>query len=121
MELARGYSLVAVETIRFPLNEWAAGAAAINLLDGEISPSAMSDEIRGDLDSVIFYGGRNGWTGPDEKAHARRHLLDHVNTGALSADQAASYALSQGATDRGAKRLQQLLEKGSVHRGHGLA
>lgn len=116
MELARGYSLVAVETVRFPLHEWAAGSAAINLLDGEVSPSVISDEVRGDLDSVIFYGGRNGWTGPDEKAHARRHLLDHVNAGVLSADQAASYALSQGASDSGARRLRELLEKGSVRR-----
>lgn len=113
MDQARGFSLVAVETKRFPLAEWAAGAGAINLLTHETSPSAIPDNVRDDLDSVMFYGGRNGWTGPDEKDHARRYLMDHVRAGTLDPEEAASYVMSQGASDRGAKRLRELLQKDS--------
>lgn len=113
MDQARGFSLVAVETRRFPLAEWTAGAGAINLLTHETSPSAIPDDVRDDLDSAVFYGGNNGWTGPDEKDHARRHLIEHLLSGRLSAEQAASYVMSQGVSDRGAKRLRELLEKHS--------
>ena len=61
-------------------------------------------------DFAILDGGRNGWTGPDEKAQARRCLADHVRTGRLIPDRAAAYALtSSSASDRGAKRLRELL------------
>jgi hypothetical protein len=116
MEVARGFSLVAVETKQFPLAEWAFGAEAVNLLTDEPSTSAIPDEIRKDLDSAMFYGGRNGWTGPDEKAHAQRHLREHVRAGRLTPDQAASYVMSQGASDRGAKRLRELLQRDSSRR-----
>jgi hypothetical protein len=116
MELARGFSLVAVETKGFSLAEWAAGAAAVNLLTDEKASSAIPDDARKDVDSAMSYGGRNGWTGPDEKAHAQRYLLDHMRAGRLSPDQAASYVMSQGASDRGAKRLRGLLERDSPRR-----
>jgi hypothetical protein len=113
MDQARGFSLVAVETKRFSLAEWAAGAEAINLLTGKTSSSAIPDDVRDDLDSVMFDGGSNGWTGPDEKAYAHRHLAEHVRTRRLTSDQAASYVMSQGASDTGAKQLRELLEKDS--------
>lgn len=110
MGIARGYSLVVVEGTLLPLAEWAAGAGAINLLTGQITGSQLDDDARKDLDSVIFYGGRNGWTAADEKAHVRRYLSDHISGGRLTADQAATYALSsQSVSDRGAKRLRDLL------------
>lgn len=109
MGLARGYSLAVVEGST-PLAEWAAAAAAINLLTGQVTPSEVDDDVRKDLDSVIFYGGRNGWTGADEKSHARRHLSDHISRGQLTPEQAAAYVLSsQSVSDRGAKRLRELL------------
>ncbi|NMK86582.1 hypothetical protein HHM15_02850, partial [Staphylococcus capitis] len=77
MGLARGYSLAVVEGST-SLAEWAAGAAAINLLTGQVTTSQVDDDVRKDLDSVIFYGGRNGWTGADEKAQVRRFLSDHI-------------------------------------------
>ncbi len=80
MDLARGHSLAVVEGST-PLAEWAAGAAAINLLSGEDTTSEMDDDVRKDLDTVIFYGGRNGWTGADDKAQARRFLSGHVRGG----------------------------------------
>lgn len=90
MGLARGYSLAVVEGSQLPLTEWAAGAAAVNLLTGQT----------------------NGWTGPDEKAQVRRYLSDHINSGRLTPDQAASYALSsQSVSDRGAKKLRDLLSR----------
>lgn len=113
MDLARGYSLVVVEGSLFPLAEWAAGANAINLLTDTATSSDIPDDVRKDLDSAVFYGGNNGWTGPDEKDHARRHLIEHLRSGRLSAEQAASYVMSQGVSDRGAKRLRELLEKDS--------
>ena len=112
----RGFSLVAVETKQVSLAEWAAGAEAVNLLTDETSPSAIPDDVRDDLDSVTFDGGRNGWTGPDEKAYARRHLLEQVRAGRLSPDQAASYVTSRGASDRGANRLRELLQRDSHRR-----
>lgn len=111
LDLARGYSLAAVETFRFPLAEWAAGAGAINLLDGSISKSSIADDVKADLDRAMFFGGNNGWTGPHEKQHARTHLGGHVQAGRLAPEQAASYLMSQGASARGAKRLRLLLEK----------
>lgn len=110
MGLARDYSLAVVEGSRLPLTEWAAGVAAINLSTGQPTTSQVPADVRKDLDSVIFYGGRNGWTGADEKAQVRRYLSDHINNGRLTPDQAAAYALSsQSVSDRGAKRLRELL------------
>jgi hypothetical protein len=113
MSFARGYSLAIVEGSLLPLAEWAAGAAAINLWTGAITESRVSEDVRKDLDSVIFYGGRNGWTAADEKAQVRRFLNDHMRHGRLTPDQAAAYALSsQFVSDRGAKRLRELLAAG---------
>ncbi|NIL43192.1 hypothetical protein HCB17_20145 [Salinispora arenicola] len=111
LDLARGYSLAVVETVSFPLAEWAAGAGAINLLDGSTSTSSIPDDVKADLDHAVFFGGNNGWTGPHEKQHARTHLGRHVKSGRLAPEQAASYVMSQGVSDRGAKRLRLLLEK----------
>lgn len=111
LNLARGYSLAAVESVNFPLAEWAAGAGAINLLDGSTSVSSLPEDVRVDLDHAIFFGGNNGWTGPHEKEHARNHLARHVQAGRLAPEQAASYVMAKGVSDRGAKRLRLLLEK----------
>jgi hypothetical protein len=113
MGLARGYSLAVVEGSILPLTEWAAGAAAINLLTSQTTTSQLDDDARKDLDSVIFFGGRNGWTGADEKAQVRRYLSGHVSGGRLTPNQAAAYALApQSVSDRGAKRLRELLGRG---------
>jgi hypothetical protein len=117
MDLARGYSLVAVGGSIFPLTEWAAGADAVNLPTNAVSPSAIPHEVRRDLDSAVFYGGRNGWTGPSEKAHARSHLVKDLQAGRLDPGQPASYAMSQWISDRGAKRLRELLDREPGRRG----
>lgn len=113
LDLARGYSLVVVETESFPLSEWAAAAGAINLLDGSVSSSSIPDDVREDLDHAVFFGGNNGWTGSHEKQHARRCLVDHVRAGLLEPEQAASYVMAKGVSDKGARRLRELLEKAS--------
>ncbi|KLO33944.1 hypothetical protein BST44_27235 [Mycobacterium scrofulaceum] len=60
----------------------------------------------------MFYGGRNGWTGADDKAQARRFLSGHISGGRLTPDQAAAYVLSsQSVSDRGAKRLLEMLSR----------
>ncbi|BBY62094.1 hypothetical protein [Mycolicibacterium helvum] len=113
MDLARGYSLAVVEGSLLPLAEWAARAGATNLVTDQATASQIPDDVREDLDSVVFYGGRNGWTGPDEKVQAKRFLSPHVRTGRLTPNQAAAYALaSQSVSDRGAKRLRDLLGRG---------
>lgn len=112
LNLARGYSLAVVETASFPLTEWAAGAGAINLLDRITSYSSVTDDVKADLDHAVFVGGNNGWTGPDEKQHARDHLARHVMAGRLAPEQAASYVMAKGVSDKGAKRLRLLLERG---------
>jgi len=111
LNLARNYSLAVVETVNFPLAEWAASSEAINLLDGSTSASSVPDEVKADLDHAVFFGGNNGWTGPHEKEHARNHLLHHVQAGRLTPEQAASYVMANSVSSRGAKRLRVLLEK----------
>lgn len=111
LNLARGYSLAVVETDSFPLAEWAAGAEAINLLNGSTSSSSLPDDVKADLDHAVFFGGNNGWTGQHEKQHARNHLLRHVQAARLAPEQAASYVMAKGVSDKGAKRLRLLLEK----------
>lgn len=111
LDLAHGYSIAVVETVSFPLAEWAAGTGAVNLLDGSASASNLSDNVIADLDHAVFFGGNNGWTGPHEKTHACNHLVRHVQTGVLTPEQAASYVMAVGVSDRGAKRLRRLLEK----------
>lgn len=111
LNIARGYSLAVVETVSFPLAEWAAGAGAVNLLDGSTSSSSLPDDVKADLDHAVFFGGNNGWTGQHEKEHARNHLVRHVQAGRLAPEQAASYVMARGVSDKGAKRLRLLLEK----------
>lgn len=112
LDLSRGYSLAVVETVSFPLAEWAAASGAVNLLDGLTSSSALPRGVAEDLDHVVFFGGNNGWTGPHEKQHARDHLLAHVQAGRLMPEQAASYVIAKGISDHGARRLRSLLGKG---------
>lgn len=112
LELARGYSLAVVETVSFPLTEWAASVEAINLLDGSKSSGSIPDDVKADLDHAVFFGGNNGWAGQHEKQHACNHLLRHVRAGCLAPEQAASYVMAKGVSDKGAKRLRSLLEKG---------
>lgn len=111
LDVARGYSLVVVETEGFPLAEWAAGVAAVNLLDGTTSSSELDGEVLSDLDRVVFFGGNNGWTGPHEKEHASRQLVRYVSAGRLTPAQAAAYVMSKGVSHKGAARLRALLEK----------
>jgi hypothetical protein len=68
LNLAHGHSLAVVESVSFPLAEWAAGAGAINLLDGSTSSSSLPDDVKADLDHAAFFGGNNGWTGPAREA-----------------------------------------------------
>lgn len=111
LNLARGYSLAVVETVSFPLAEWASVAGATNLLNGSISSTSLTDDIKADLDRAVFFGGNNGWTGSHEKEHARNLLVRHVQAGHLAPEQAASYVMAKGVSDGGAKRLRLLLAK----------
>jgi hypothetical protein len=43
LDLARGYSLAIVETIGFPIAEWAAGSGAIHRLDGSTCQGGLTD------------------------------------------------------------------------------
>lgn len=109
--LARGSSLVVVEGSQLSLREWAAGVGATNLLDRAVTTTGIPADVVKSLDSAIFFGGNNGWSGQHEKQNARKILSDHVRQGTLTPDDAAAYALSRGVNDDGAKRLKTLLEK----------
>jgi hypothetical protein len=98
------------------LSQWAAGVGAVNLLEGSISTTDLPPQILKDLDSAVLFGGNNGWSGPHEKEHARRHLANHVRNGVLTPEQAASYVMAHGVSDRGAKRLRELLERNRTRR-----
>lgn len=111
LNLARGYSPAVVESVRFPLAEWAAVAGAITLLDGSASASSLPEEVKADLDHAMSFGGNNGWTVSHEKEHARNHPARHVQAGRLAPEQAASYVMAKGVSDRGAQRLLLLLER----------
>jgi hypothetical protein len=111
LDLAHGCSLAVVESVSFPLSEWAAGAGALNLLDGSTSAITLPADVVADLDRAVFFGGNNGWSGSHEKAHARSRLAAHIESGRLSPDEAAAYVMSQGVSNKGATRLRVLLEK----------
>lgn len=111
LNLARGYSLAVVESVSFPLAEWAAGAGAINLLDGSTSAGTIPEDVKAALDHAVFFGGNNGWTGKHEKQQALNQLEQHVRSSRLMPEQAASYVMSKGVSDKGAKRLRLLLMK----------
>lgn len=110
LDLARESSLVVVETINFPVSEWAAAIGAFDLIHGLVSLSAIPDDVRADLEHAIHFGGNNGWSGPHEKKQARTFLFTHVASGRLDADTAAAYAMANNVSDRGAKRLRALIE-----------
>jgi len=110
LDLAREHSLVVVETDSFPLREWASAAGALNLISGALNSTTIPADVASDLDRAILLGGNNGWTGPHEKQHARSVLTAHARSGRLVADDAASYAMGHGVSDKGAKRLRALVE-----------
>lgn len=111
MDVARGHSLAVIEGFSLPLAQWAAGVRAVNLVDGSASGGGLPTDVVQALESAILFGGNNGWSGSHEKEQATRRLADHVRSGRLSPDGAAAYVMSQGVSDRGAKRLKALLER----------
>ncbi|WP_314451033.1 hypothetical protein [uncultured Microbacterium sp.] len=88
--LEHGYSLAVLESARSCLAEWAAGADAINLTDGQASRSSFFGDVKKDLDRAVSFGGNNGWSGSDA---------------------AASHVMSQRLSDRGSRRLRELLRR----------
>lgn len=109
MSRARGHSLAVVEGNAYPLNEWAAAVGALGLLTGVVTESQLDAEVVADLESTIFYGGNNGWSGSDEKRHVRTHLGAPVRAGRLEPDDAAAFVLGRGVSHHGADRIDQIL------------
>lgn len=89
-----------VETVSFPIAEWAAGASAIDLVNAVTRSSDPPDDVRTDLDHAVFFGGNNGWTGSHEKQDARTYVSNHVRSTRVDPEQAASYVLAQGVSDK---------------------
>jgi hypothetical protein len=72
---ARGSHLAVVETVACPLLGWAMEVGAVDLAADAVTADTRSDEARGLLDGIHFYG-NNGW-GPDfDKRQASRLLAD---------------------------------------------
>ena len=110
--LARGSSLMVIESAMTPLHGWAAGVQAEDL-SGIYDPAPLLDpDAKKALDSAIFFTGNNNWTGSHERDHAKRVLRDVARSGRLSVDDAVGYALAHSAIhELGAKKLRAILER----------
>lgn len=109
--LARGSVLVAVEGQHLALATWAAEVGADDLTrPGVTGRPALPQDVRQTLDSVHFFGGTNGWSGPHEKADARRRLGPLVESGAIDAATVAGYMHARGVHERGVRRIREILQ-----------
>lgn len=111
-DLARGTALVVLESSMTPLAGWAAATGAVDLSGVHAQPPALDIEARKALDSALFFGGHNNWTGSHERDHARRALEGVVRGGLIDVDTAVGYALGHaGVSELGAKNLRRCVEQ----------
>lgn len=110
--LARGSSVVVIESTMTPLRGWAAGVQAQDLSGIYDPPPVLDPDSKMALDSAIFFTGNNNWTGSHEREHAKKVLHDVARSGRLAVDDAVGYALAHSAVhELGAKKLRAILEK----------
>lgn len=104
---ARKTALCVVESVSFPLHGWAREVGAVNLLNQEVLP-ALDPSVTDSLDRLHFIG-NNGWGDQYGKRDAGRLLTDlreHVDRAEV-----LGYVLARGASDRGVKNLQKIMDK----------
>lgn len=110
MEVARGSSLMVIESIRRPLHGWAAATGAIDVTGAHEPTGVLSDEARVALDHALFFTGNNNWTGSHEKSHAKSALRSVVSAGLLDTETAVGYALGHACvSELGAKNLEKIV------------
>ncbi|QUF07159.1 hypothetical protein KCV87_14620 [Actinosynnema pretiosum subsp. pretiosum] len=109
-QLARGSALCVIEGMSFPLAMWAAEVGAINLLNPDAPVPVLDPKLEEDLDSIHFFGGNNGWSGPHERDHARQFLQTWRDQGELDADLICGYMQAKGVHARGIKRLRKIID-----------
>jgi hypothetical protein len=104
--------LCVIQSHWLPIDEWAAEVGAEDLTHpGRTAESKLDPDLKKALDSVDFFGGSNGWTGPDEKKHARRALEDFRGTGLLDPELIGGYMLAKGVGENGYKNITKLVEQ----------
>jgi hypothetical protein len=110
--LALDGALCVIPGSLYDVRPWVVRTGATNLADpggsGEGLPELHPD-VTGTLDSVLFFGGHNGFLGGGEKEQVVRRLQDLVRAGHRpDPDAVESYALASGETDhKGARRLRE--------------
>lgn len=110
MEMARGSSLVVIESISLPLHGWAAATGAIDVTGAHVAENLVAPEAREALDHALFFTGNNNWTGSHEKSNAKNNLRSVVSHGLLDAETAVGYALGHASVaEHGAKNLEKIV------------
>lgn len=110
MNVARGSSLMVIESISRPLHGWAAATGAVDVTGAHEPTGLISDEARKALDHALFFTGNNNWTGSHEKSHAKSALRSVVSAGLLDTETAVGYALGHArVSDLGAKNLEKII------------
>jgi hypothetical protein len=107
MDLARGSSIGAVETIGFPIAGWAAWLNAWNLVTGEPTPP-LAKPIKEAIDSLTFYG-NNGFGDHFGKRQARS-ILANLGTQGRQLELIPSALLATGVSAHGVANLRRLIE-----------
>lgn len=95
LDMARVHSLAILETVLFLLQEWAADAEGIDLLDGTECSSSAPENVAADIDHAVLLSANNRLDRPTRKQHARSHLVRHRLAGRLASEHAASYVLGE--------------------------
>jgi len=108
---------------RHDITWWIARTGAANLADPDAEPPQLPDldpQVRTTLDSMLQFGGHNGFLGGGEKEDAVADLRELVRAGHRPApEQIEAYARASGETDvDGARRLRGFYE--SILAGRGL-
>lgn len=105
-QCARGSSLMVVESHGLSLHGWAAATGATDITGIHEPMTLIHPDARKALDSAIFFGGGNNWTGRHEREDAADSLRSVVGRRLLSAEIASSYVLGHGrVTEVGAKKI----------------
>lgn len=97
------------------VSPWVVRTGAVNLADpgGEPLPmTSLPEDVTKTLDSILFFGGRNGFIGAGEKEHTIRSLRRLIADGhRLAVEDLVTYLRASGkASERGVKHFSEYYE-----------
>lgn len=107
---ARNSSLCVVESSLTPLVGWAIEMGAVDLLTGSVTPETRSQQLKKDLERLVFYG-NNGWGDRFGKQQAQRILADINSRGELDSAIILGHMLAHGASPRALQSLETLMKR----------